>query len=165
LLLFLQQLEIDIDEGFRFDGLAVEEERLVFPLGDCVRSGLNEEWMPFLNLDFLYGAIASDEAFQSNPAGDVRLLGQRRISWADHFDRGLEIRRAMEYDSRSLFLLGWQGKRCEERTKESEDESGSHYRVRLRKAVLVPSKNIVAPCGEILPRWGRAVLDPYAEKA
>ncbi|MGB2676954.1 MAG: hypothetical protein WAN12_07725 [Candidatus Acidiferrum sp.] len=105
MLLFLQQLEIDHNDGIRFDGFAVEEERLIFPLGDSFRRRLDEEWMPFLDLNFLYGAVPPDDTSQSNPAGDVRLLGQRGIGWLDHLDWVRMKDWASDSGSRVLFLL------------------------------------------------------------
>jgi hypothetical protein len=105
LLLFLQQLEIDHNDGIRFDGFAVEEERLVFPLGDSFRRRLDEEWMPFLDLNFLYGAVTPDDASQRNLAGDVRLFSQPGISWLDHLDWVRMKDRASDSGSRDLFLL------------------------------------------------------------
>ena len=52
-LLVLRQLEINVNCSFHLDSLAVQEQRLEFPLGDCRRRRLDEQWVPLLDLDFL----------------------------------------------------------------------------------------------------------------
>ena len=74
-LLVIQQLEIDVDDELHFDGLAIEEERLVFPLRHSIYRGFDEQRVPLFGFNFLDGAVTSDEAFQCDRAGDMYLPG------------------------------------------------------------------------------------------
>src|SRR5208337_255929 len=131
--------EIYVHRGFYFDSLPIQKQRLIFPLRDGIYRGLDQEWMTFYDLNFLHSAVASDHASQSYLPRDVRLVSQGRIDWLHLLDE-VRVNWPDDFVASALLLLRWHSQACEERTKESEDESVSHYRVRHRRVARVPRK-------------------------
>jgi hypothetical protein len=71
----------------RVDRFAIQHHRPECPLGDRIRSRLDEQRMTFPHLDFLDETVSADNAIQRNTAFDLGLPRQFRIDRSNDFYR------------------------------------------------------------------------------
>src|SRR6266851_6776113 len=68
-----------VNGGVHFDGIAIEQSRLIPPLTHGIQRGLLQQGMAVQDFELLNGAVLADDGVQTHGAGDAGLAGQRRI--------------------------------------------------------------------------------------
>src|SRR5713226_5740532 len=68
-----------VNGGVHFDGIAIEQSRLIPPLTHGIQRGLLQQGMAVQDFELLNGAVLADDGVQTHGTGDAGLAGQRRI--------------------------------------------------------------------------------------